>query len=185
MQEINLQFDNTDGSSLENAYKLAPKEGLVMEFGVASGSSIRRLADVDKSRTIHGFDSFKGLPESWNGLGAGYFACAMPDVQQNVVLVDGWFNETLTKFLETNKERVAFIHIDCDLYSSTKTVFNNLKDRMVDGCVIVFDELLDYGGDIWREHEYKAFQEFLEETGYQYRCIGRWSTHKAAFIINK
>jgi hypothetical protein len=185
MQEINLEYKNTDCNNLEEAYKLAPKEGLVMEFGVAKGSSIKTLANINKDRTVYGFDSFKGLPEFWNGLGAGHFACEIPKVDENVVLVDGWFNETLPKFLETNKEKVAFIHIDCDLYSSTKTVFNNLKDRMVDGCVIVFDELLDYGDDIWREHEYKAFQEFLEETGYQYRCIGRWSTHKAAFIINK
>ena len=183
MKEINLSFDNTDGSSLEEAYKLAPQKGLVVEFGVAKGETIKRLANVDKNRTVYGFDSFDGLPESWNGLGVGHFACELPEVQENVVLVKGLFDESLPKFLKENKDQVAFLHIDCDLYSSTKTVFDNLKDRMADGCIIVFDELLNYGGDIWREHEYKAFQEFLEESEYSYKCVGKWGAHQAAFKL--
>ena len=53
--------------------------------------------------------------------------------------------------------------MDCDLYSSTKTVFNLLKDKIVAGTVIVFDEYFNYLG--WEQGEHKAFREFLAETG--------------------
>jgi len=36
--------------------------------------------------------------------------------------------------------------------------------------VIVFDEYFNYPG--WRQHEYKAFQEFIANTGLKYRYIG-------------
>ena len=39
-------------------------EGLILEFGVAVGWSIRRIAEK-VSGPIYGFDSFDGLPEDW------------------------------------------------------------------------------------------------------------------------
>jgi len=184
VNDIDLNSDDT-GNDLVLAYDLAP-EGLVMEFGVFSGSSITQLAKRNTSRTVYGFDSFEGLPEHWmSGYDAGHFACELPKVPENVVLVKGWFNETLPLFLEQNKEQVAFIHIDCDLYSSTKTIFDNVKNRLAQNCIFVFDELVNYGNNLWREHEYKAFQEFLEETKYKYQCVGKWGHHQAAFKIYK
>ena len=50
------------------------QEGLIMEFGVASGESLKYIADHTK-RQVYGFDSFKGLPEAWNGLAVGHFDC--------------------------------------------------------------------------------------------------------------
>ena len=44
----------------------------------------------------------------------------------------------------------------------TKTVFSFLKDRIISGTVIVFDEYINYLG--WEQGEHKAFTEFLEET---------------------
>jgi hypothetical protein len=48
-----------------------------------------------------------------------------PDVRINVQLIKGWFNETLPKFtnLLESDDKIALLHIDCDIYSSTKTVF--------------------------------------------------------------
>ena len=43
----------------------APRSGLVLEFGVASGSSITGIAGEMPHRTVYGFDSFEGLPEDW------------------------------------------------------------------------------------------------------------------------
>ena len=39
--------------------------GPIIEFGVAEGGSINRMADENPDRTLDGFDSFKGLPEDW------------------------------------------------------------------------------------------------------------------------
>jgi hypothetical protein len=62
------------------------------------------------------------------------------------------------------------MHLDCDLYSSTKTVFDLQGDRIVSGTVIQFDEYFNYPG--WRTHEYKAFHEFIYDRGLQYTYLG-------------
>jgi predicted O-methyltransferase YrrM len=83
--------------------------------------------------------------------------------------------QSLPEFLKKHKEKVAFVHIDCDLYSSTKTIFDCLKPRMQKGTILVFDEIIGYGGDTepWRNHEFKAFEEFLSETKYKIDYIGK------------
>ncbi len=69
------------------------------------------------------------------------------------------------------------MHIDCDLYSSTKTIFDNLAEQIVPGTVIVFDEYFNYPN--WQQHEHKALQEFVNEhkLNYEYLCFtGHGST---------
>jgi hypothetical protein len=89
----------------------------------------------------------------------------------NVDLIVGWFDQQLPHFLlEHPREPVSFLHIDCDLYSSTKTVFSLLADRIVPGTIIVFDEYFNYPG--WRVHEFLAFQEFVSARGVHYEYVG-------------
>ena len=94
----------------------------------------------------------------------------LPSVPDNVQLHVGWFDRTLPEFLQTTAENVAFLHIDCDIYESTRTVFDILRDRIVRGTVIVFDEYFNYPG--WRLHEFKAFQEFIAKRSLKYEYIG-------------
>jgi hypothetical protein len=91
-------------------------------------------------------------------------------VPNNVLLHVGWFDRTLPEFLQTTAEKVALLHIDCDIYESTNTVFDILRDRIVAGTVIVFDEYFNYPG--WRLHEFKAFQEFVSKRSLKYQYIG-------------
>jgi Macrocin-O-methyltransferase (TylF) len=124
------------------------------------------------TRTIHGFDSFEGLPEDWFGkFRKGRFDTGgkLPKVRSNVKLHKGWFDETLPKFVAENDGPVAFLHVDCDLYSSTKTIFQYLGDRIVAGTIILFDEYFNYPG--WQQHEHKAFQELVQERGLRYRWL--------------
>ena len=58
---------------------------------------------------------------------------------------------------------IAFLHVDCDIYASTKDIFDQFVGNIVTGTVIVFDEFYNYPGS--EEHEFRAFQEFLESTG--------------------
>ncbi|WP_026439698.1 class I SAM-dependent methyltransferase [Acidocella facilis] len=151
----------------------APKEGLVLEFGVAGGASLRNLAG-QTPREVHGFDSFGGLPEDWAGTkeGAGAFTQKgkLPKVPANARLHPGWFDQTLPPFLAAHAGDVAFLHVDCDIYTSTVTIFSALAGRIVPGTVILFDEYFNYPG--WRGHEYKAFQEFIAQSGLSYEYIG-------------
>ena len=47
---------------------------------------------------------------------------SLPQVNSNVELIKGWFNETLLDFIQKHNKKVSFIHMDADLYSSTSTV---------------------------------------------------------------
>jgi hypothetical protein len=144
------------------------KDALFLEFGVANGDSINKIARFCAPRTIYGFDSFYGLGRAWRTLGKGAFNRngKLPAVRDNVVLVKGLFSETLPHFVSKHKNaRVAFMHIDCDLYESTKDVFDNMKELNLDGAIISFDELWGYGRD-WKNEEYRAFSEFLNEHSY-------------------
>ncbi len=161
----------------------APAEGLVLEFGVAKGASLRHLAALT-SRVVHGFDSFQGLPSAWGGTteAAGAFSTGgrLPPVPANARLHVGWFDATLPAFLAANPGPVALLHIDCDIYASTAAVFAALAARIVPGTVIVFDEYFNYPG--WRAHEWKAFQEFVavEARAYDYLGYSAERGHVAA-----
>jgi len=164
IQQHLAQVDSVDSylDVLSLALKQVKKNnGLHLEFGVFSGHTINHIAR-QVAGPVYGFDSFEGLPERWRDrLGAGHFKVqALPEVRSNVTLVKGWFDKTLPEFLQTHPGDVAFLHVDCDLYSSTKTIFDCLAPRIKPGTVIVFDEYFNYPG--WREGEFKAFHEFVE-----------------------
>ena len=159
-------------------------EGLVLEFGVFKGQSINQIAAVIPDREIHGFDSFEGLPENWSGYNVTTAAFdqqgKLPNVKENVKLHKGWFNESLPPFLEEHPGPAAFIHVDCDIYSSTKILLGELAGRIQAGTVIVFDEYHNY--PYWREHEYKAFNEFCAEHDVEYEYIS-YNNLQAAVVI--
>jgi hypothetical protein len=157
------------------------ENSLICEFGVYSGATINHIASL-ASQPVYGFDSFEGLPEKWrDGIQKGAFKPAtLPRVQSNVSLIKGWFDETLPAFIKEHKEPIGFIHIDCDLYSSTKTIFDILEQRICPGCVIVFDEYFNYPG--WEEGEHKAFQEFIRHTGLRYEYIGYNRRHEQVAV---
>lgn len=146
-------------------------EGLLAEFGVFRGATINHIARLT-DRTVHGFDSFEGLPEKWGeGYEAGKFRIdGLPKVRDNVVLHKGWFDEVLPGFREQYPQSVDFLHLDADLYSSTRTVLEMLADRIGPGTVIVFDEFFGYPG--WERGEYKAFEEFVERNGVEFEYVG-------------
>ena len=146
--------------------------GLLLEFGVYKGNSVNFISEYHPMRLVYGFDSFEGLPEKWTRDPRGTYSLGggLPRVRSNVRLIKGWFEETLPKFVKDHAEPCAFIHIDCDLYSSTKTVLNHLGEKMIPGTIIVFDDYFNYPG--WQQHEYLAFKEFTEEHQIRFEYIG-------------
>lgn len=148
-----------------------PAQGLILEFGVRNGHSINYLGEIFPDRRIYGFDSFEGLPEAWNDEGAGSYSAGgrLPKVPSNVEFVVGWFNATLPGFKQAHPEPIAFMNVDCDLYSATKAIFDELDAQIVPGTVIVFDEYLV--NDSWRQDEFKAFQEWVSANTVEYRYL--------------
>lgn len=147
---------------LSHAAAVAPLQGLILEFGVASGATINHLAGTPalRERHIYGFDSFRGLPEPWAVYPLGHFACAPPAILSNVELIIGLFEETLPAFLTAHAGACALVHIDCDLYASTRTVLEALTPRIVVGTVVVLDEYWIVIGE-----EQRAFNEWLAANG--------------------
>ena len=166
------RYFSTTSQILNYAVDSAALQGLFLEFGVCYGASITLIANR-VATTVHGFDSFEGLPEAWDpGSGgaapterAGSYSTggSPPRVPDNVLFHVGLFEDTLPGFVKRYPGPVSFMNVDCDLYSSTRTVFDHLGERIVPGSVIVFDEYFCYPE--WRQHEYKAFQEFVAEYG--------------------
>ena len=78
--------------------KLKNKENTIwLEFGVQTGGSINIISKFTKKK-VYGFDTFTGLPEDWRkGFLKGSLSNnnVLPEVDNNVVLIKGLFQETL------------------------------------------------------------------------------------------
>jgi hypothetical protein len=174
--------------------------GFILEFGVASGSSIGWFSTNYPETRLVGFDSFFGLPESWDlgehTIPQGHFSTNgkppqniinnFPEVEFEV----GLFQDTLPTFVEKNKNWYAkIIHLDADLYSSTKFVLENITSLLVPGTILLFDELThfpDHPQYIYnRMHEYRAFMEFCEARldSFKYRFLARTTICQVAVEI--
>ena len=170
---------------LDDLAKYLPDWGLNLELGVYNGVTISCLATARPELEFHGFDSFEGLPEDWDMGQKSVKKEAfdrqgeLPEVPDNVKLYKGWFNETLPPFLTEALSPISFLHVDCDIYSSTDYSLNLLNDRIVPGTIIRFDELSCWRhvfGEAspngkanrvmyttWKDHEWKALNEWLEK----------------------
>jgi hypothetical protein len=160
--------------------------GVALEFGVWNGRSINYMAEVRPKVSFCGFDSFEGLPEDWiRGHPAGHFKTDISNIKwrDNVRLFKGWFNETIPDYKTSDeyKKHISGIHIDCDLGSSTKTILNELSDKILeDKPKLLFDELYNYNG--YEDHEIKAFMDWVNTTGASFKILARNVRHQQVLI---
>ena len=175
--------------------KQQDKGGLVCEFGVATGRSIRLTRELLPLDTqIHGFDTFTGLPVAWGDEPAGSYSTggAIPkmmeegggadDEKSNVVFHQGLFRDTIPKFLSTIDpgRPLAYANIDCDLYGSTRDVLEAFHGRIIPGTVLVFDEYLCHPS--WRQDEFRAWRECCKRFGWQYEYLAFSLSTKQAVV---
>ncbi len=142
----------------------------------ASGCSGRKLWVAD---------SFQGLPESAESPDSGYemdksvlpvLSVSLEEVRElfrryellddQVRFIEGWFGESLAK---QPPAPLALLHIDADLYLSTRDVLENCHDRVSSGGFVIVD---DYGIlPPCRE----AVDEFLAQAGLgvQLQTVGK------------
>lgn len=148
----------------------ATNEGHVAEFGVFNGRSLTQIAAAVPGE-VHGFDSFRGLPEDLTpGVPRGAFdrGGVLPTVPTNAVLHAGAFEDTLPGFA-ASAGPARLWHVDCNLYSSTRTIFDALAATLSAGSVIVFDAYLGYPDA--KAHEYRAWAELCAARGIRYRYL--------------
>lgn len=182
-------------SNLDNALAHANTDGLVLEFGVSGGTTVNHIAKKLPNQTIYGFDSFEGLPEEWQLnstkiIKAGHFGRdkKFPKVKDNVKLIQGWFDQSLPAFIESNNfDNVSFLHVDSDLYSSAKIIFDCLNEKINKGTVIVFDEFYPWTNKkwytTWKEHEYKALGKWIKKYNRSFNILSRSKHCQTSIII--
>jgi len=185
-------------SHLEAVCNLGSIAGDILEFGVYQGGTINFIAERFPHKQIYGFDSFEGLPEDWkisfnekfNKHKKGCFAVDnLPAVKNNVSLIKGFFDISLPKWLEeTDLKQISLLHVDSDLYSSAKIIFDNLNDYIVQGTIIVFDEFYPWGRkryETWEQHEYKAFCEWIDTYNREFEVLYRNNHQQCSIRIVK
>ena len=167
-------------------------EDLCLEFGVWYGRSINRLSGIASSHQWYGFDTFNGLPSDWYGTNLSTGSLTergkLPKVNPNVELIVGLFEDTLETFLlhELNSKpaRIAFIHVDCDVYPSTKFLLEKIlhdgNNYPENGILILFDEFFGYPG--WEHGEYQAFIEVVTQFQLRATYVG-FSNQQAAIRV--
>jgi hypothetical protein len=164
-----------------------PTRRVWVELGVGSGSTARMICDAARrlglDMELHGFDSFHGLPEAWGEIApAGTYAYEPPRLaERNVRLHAGWFADTVPAFARECEGPLGFVHVDCDLYSSTKTAFDALGPLLAPGTVLLFDEYWNYLEA--PEHEMKALAEFVAENGLSFEYAGYNADYMQASVV--
>ncbi len=158
--------------------KIEKVEGCIVECGVGWGKSLAMIAislkmNNDENRNIYGFDSFKGFPEpdkvdlfgkatrrhySTSYIYVREFLDKFLEDQKKIELVKGYVENTLPCF----KEKIAFLHIDVDIYNAYKVSLKELYALVQKNGIIAFDE---YQSEIKWPGAKKAVDEFLLETG--------------------
>ncbi|OAI38671.1 hypothetical protein AYO38_02050 [bacterium SCGC AG-212-C10] len=144
---------------------------LYLEFGVYQGASMRVWSKLlqNPASSLHGFDSFEGIPDAWGTAPAGTYTTqgVVPEFTDGrVVLHEGWFDATLPAF-ELPEHDQLIVNLDADIYSSTIFVLDTIADAITPGTILIFDEFND------RAHELKAFREFLDRhPEMQFRVAG-------------
>jgi hypothetical protein len=150
------------GSLLDRLHAASVLEGAIVECGSYRGGSAILMALALKSmgikKEIHIFDSFEGLPEPHDQKDKGYkrgqfkadYAACVAKVNElgladTINVHKGWFDDTITRFLDSRSVEIALLHIDCDLYASTRDCFSRLYPCVCNSGVVVLDDFNDGG----------------------------------------
>lgn len=187
-----------------NALPKADYKNHILEFGVYEGRSISILASIWKDKTIYGFDSFYGLPEEWKiqpdkTHSIGHYSAhgELPIVPDNVHLFVGMFKYSIPEWKQIHKGPISIIHIDCDIYSSTITILEELNNQIEPGTVIFFDELWPNLREFssppepsefyseWEQHEWKALIEWLDKYDRDIEILYTYGRDSVAVRVTK
>ena len=160
--------------------KASEKRGAYLEFGVYRGKSMFEFMSLLKkhdldNREYYAFDSFQGLPVSeGDAFVKGEFS--YPKMQfekrlkksgfpvERLTTTEGFFENSLTEDLKKklNIKFAEFVHVDCDLYDSTKVVLKWVEDYIDVGTILIFDDYFSFDRENNPEEfgEKKAFGEW-------------------------
>jgi hypothetical protein len=195
----------------KNCIHLLQKEkgeniGDYLEFGVFNGSSIGSMyltckeLGINKTK-IYGFDGFQGLPKIaeneddgvWK---KGFYACSFEKMQEclnrrdvdpsQINWVKGWYSDTLNEktIVKYGIKKIGIVFIDCDTYSSSKTVLDFIGPLIKETAILCFDDWKLNDLDLKGMGEYQSFNEFLEKnSNFAIKEIKSYNRKSRSFLI--
>jgi len=200
-----INYEKIQGDILEFGVYTGRSLALLSYINNKYYKTENKLNSLDKiKRNIYGFDSFEGLQDTdgharWEKNMFKYNHSYHPTIGDNELVTPEKINSFFTEmgldkpiirksfFNNLNMDdidKVGLCHIDCDLYSSTKEVLNLIKDKLVFGSIIMFDDWFNNLADP-DKGEQKAFNEFLHENkNITAVPFERYATFCQAFIIH-
>jgi O-methyltransferase len=189
-----------------NYVRMTRLPSVFFEFGCYSGVTFSavllaaRFCRVDLD--AYAFDSFEGLPESGDNestvFPGGAFRSTRQSFKRAVAarsgvrlrddqIIAGFYDTSLTDTLARRlPTAVGLVNIDVDLYASTVPVLEFLKDKLVDGTVLLFDDWHCFppghpGG------ERRALEEFLDR--HPALAVEPWKNYslfgKSFFVVRR
>ncbi len=196
-------------------------EGDIVEFGTSSGFSSLTIAHAMRiysetypirlashrigSKTLHLYDSFRGLPNpddpidaqspnvasgmwkegTFGGLNKDelFALCAQAYDRNRINVVEGFYSTTLAGI--ASDTRFAMVHLDCDLYSSTAEVLDHLfmHKHISDGCCLFFDDW-NCNRSSPRFGQRRAWRECVEKHNIEYSDGGDYAVLGHTFTIH-
>lgn len=165
-----LEFGVFKGASMIQAYQAAERifqqlDSEHWDAGIVDKGKKDKFRESWQQMRFIGFDTFSGMPQldtvdaQYEIFEEGSFGTSLEACKSNlasaglemdkVTLVEGKFDETLTPDTATELQlsKLSVVHIDCDLYSSSKAALDFITPYLQDGTVLIFDEWFHYRGN--------------------------------------
>ena len=159
-------------------------KGDIVECGVGNGQSLSYILfnltynEKHFNRRYIGFDSFEGFPEpsvedksprnpkkgDWKYVNEEFVISNLNDLgfeerhYKKIKFIKGFYEKTFQQEKD-NITKISLLHIDCDLYSSTRISLETWFDKVEKNGIIVFDEYLN--ASFYFPGALKAIDEFL------------------------
>lgn len=178
--------------------------GNYLEFGVARAHSLITAYYMSKKLGLknmffYGFDVFGKTPKQSEydriELSKNYnYECLVWEVENiliknkvdlnDVCLVKGLYENSLTKKLQKKIKDCVVIYLDCNFYHSTRDALEFCYPLMRDGCIVVLEDYwLSNGNPDFGQR--KAWEDFVKKYNInftEFYCLGGYFK---SFIINK
>ena len=167
------------------AERIKDERVLYLEFGVYQGSSMRWWSKALRipPRSCTGLTALRACRKHSMMPGENTRAAGSQPMDRSPRLDDprvtffkGWFNQTLPGYIPPDDD-VLVINIDADLYSSTIFVLNSLRLHFKKGTYLYMDDMSR------PDHEPRAMEEFMRETGLKFRPLAADVTLNNAFFM--
>jgi hypothetical protein len=138
-------------------------DGDYAEVGVYKGATAKLICEAKGDKTLHLFDTFEGLPqhdEVDRRFSENMFSTSFDKVRgrlsgyHGVRFYKGLFPQTAAP---VGDARFAFVHLDVDLYQSTKDALEFFYPRLVPGGILLTHDYPSADGVC------KAFSDFLSD----------------------